>query len=476
MENFTTTIKGLPVYEAGLDGKGMIRVSLVTSPAVCKDFETYAAQAPAARYAVEDEEKRLAFGVIMRANYPIYRRDSDGREYFIIHRPDMIREMAEQFIADGNANRIDLQHDGKEVDGVQLVQLFIKDTGKGIAPAGFEEIEDGSLFGEYHITDDDIWAGVKDGTFRGFSIEVFETVTPSEGIVSEEKIDQDVKDALGIFDKHQNDMKFWEKFKMAVDAKVAEGADKGEQPADKYGRVSTDKGILAWDGDADLKEGDAVRIVAEDGSESTAPDDTYTVEDGKQIAVVDGKVASITDPSAQVSEEGGQQNNAATAVSDHDRFAAKKAEFEASYNEKWQAIADAFAANGLEAWIDDASDTWAVVEIWADGWKLRRYAITIGEHLAVTIGDYVDVKFAYVPADLDVEALYTAAPAAGEDDGFAAQLAEKDTRISELEAEVAKLSKQPAAPSAHDTFTAGEGKTGGNASAFAAAMKAARKS
>lgn len=483
MAKYATTIKGLPVYEATLDEKGMVRVSLVTSPAVCKDFEAYDAQKAPALYAVEDEEKRLVFGVVMRANYPIYRRNSKGFEYFITHSPEMIRQMAEQFIADGNANRVDLQHDSEEVEGVQLVQLFIKDSGKGIAPAGFEEIEEGSLFGEYHVTNDEVWAGIKDGTFRGFSIEVYEDLTESDAIVSEEKIDQDVKDALGIFDKHYHDMKFWEKFKLAVDAKVAAEAEKTEQPAENFGRVSTDKGVLAWDGDEPLKEGDDVRIVAEDGTESPAPDDTYTVEDGKKIAVVDGKVASITDPDAEVEEGSGEQakKDAAKALEttaadtsstedEHARFAAQKAEYEASYDEKYRAIAAAFAAAGLEAWIDEAADTWAVVEIWADGWKLRRYALTIGEDLTVSIGNYVDVKRAYIPADMDVEALYSAAKPAGPD---TAELEAARTRITELEAKVAELSKQPAAPSAREQYRKA---TPAEQDAFAAARKAvARK-
>ena len=69
--------------------------------------------------------------------------------------------------------------------------------------------------------------------------------------------------------------------------------------------VETDKGKLMWDNeDEDLKEGDAVYTLDEEGNRVPAPDGEYTTEDGKVISVVDGKVASITDPKAEVSEEG----------------------------------------------------------------------------------------------------------------------------------------------------------------------------
>jgi len=38
---------------------------------------------------------------------------------------------------------------------------------------GYEEVADGSWFLSYIVNDDDIWARVKDGEFKGFSVEGF---------------------------------------------------------------------------------------------------------------------------------------------------------------------------------------------------------------------------------------------------------------------------------------------------------------
>lgn len=72
----------------------------------------------------------------------------------------------------------------------------------------------------------------------------------------------------------------------------------------KFGAIETDKGRLVWDGEEDLKEGDEVFVEGE-GEETVKPadDGEYTTEDGKVITVVEGKVASIKDPEAEVAPE-----------------------------------------------------------------------------------------------------------------------------------------------------------------------------
>ena len=70
-----------------------------------------------------------------------------------------------------------------------------------------------------------------------------------------------------------------------------------------FGNVSTDKGVLAWDGDEDLKAGDSIYIEDQDGNRTPAPDGEYVTSDAKTIVVADGKVAEIKDPEAEVAPE-----------------------------------------------------------------------------------------------------------------------------------------------------------------------------
>ena len=177
------TINKLPVYEALVtdDETGMMRVSLVDAPAVDSDFIRLAKDRPVQTYRVESEERHLVRGVIMRADYPIFRRDDSYGEYYVIYRADTIRRMAEKYLAESRQNDVNVMHeDGSDVQGVRMVQWFIKDSAAGIAPEGFGDIEDGSLFAEYHVTNADVWDSIKDGTYKGFSLEGVFSLVPQE--------------------------------------------------------------------------------------------------------------------------------------------------------------------------------------------------------------------------------------------------------------------------------------------------------
>ena len=149
------TIDGLPVYQAVISDEkcGMLRISLVDDPAVQSNFVAFSKnqQPRQLMYAVQDEDKRLVLGVVMRADFPIYRRqpltDDKEVEFYIIYKADTIRTMAEKYLAENRQNLVNIMHEkGSEVEGVQMVQYFIK--GAGLNPEGFDNIADGSLFAE----------------------------------------------------------------------------------------------------------------------------------------------------------------------------------------------------------------------------------------------------------------------------------------------------------------------------------------
>ena len=281
------TFKGLPVYRATLGSEdGVVRVSLVEDPAVQSQFDVFArgGKAPAL-YAVQSEEKRIVRGVVLRADWPIYRRDSlDDPGYYVTFGAEVIRKAAERYLTEGRANAVDTDHDGQEVDGVQMVQFFIKDTAAGVAPAGFDDIADGSLFAEYHITNDEVWDEVKAGTWKGFSVEIFYTLIPAVS-ASFCDINRQISNIVR--------MSKLENLKARLARIFAE-----------FGSITTDKGVLYWDGDEDLKAGDRVFIEDADGNRSDAADGDYVTADGKTIVVVEGAVSEIRDPEAEVAPQG----------------------------------------------------------------------------------------------------------------------------------------------------------------------------
>ena len=423
-----TTIKGLPVFTAEMDETcGMTRVALVDFPAVEKDFLAFAEQQPMTlRYAVKDEEKRLIFGVLMRANFPIYREDKEIGGFWLVYKPETLRVMAEKYLTEGRANNVNLMHEGAEVEGVQMVQFFIKDAAKGVAPAGFDDVEDGSLFGEFHVTNDEIWAGIKAGTFKGFSIETVNYIKPATTVVSEEKIDPQLLAVLSKLLKTDNSMS--EKLKNALTALLeAVGLQKETAVEQKFGAVTTDKAVIHWEGDEDLSEGDAVFVEDENGERRPAEDGDYTTEDGKVIQVADGKVAAIVDDRAEVSKEGKEE----TA---EEKMARITEAFAMSYGEKTRKIYESILSKGYSGYIVDAGDDFAILSTWNEaGDHFMRFGVSwTGDE--VTIGEPAEVFSTFVTAD------------------ELRSIEEAKTSFEAMKAELQRIKAEPKAKPAHEEF------------------------
>ena len=75
----------------------------------------------------------------------------------------------------------------------------------------------------------------------------------------------------------------------------------------KFSDIKTDKAVLTYDSDEDLRAGMDVYVADENGEYAPAADGEYVTEDGKIIVVKDGKVESITDPKAEVDPEDGMR-------------------------------------------------------------------------------------------------------------------------------------------------------------------------
>ena len=393
------TIGGLPVYNALVtdEGTGMFRISLVDDPAVQSNFLAFDETKRVPMYAVSDEDRRLVLGVIMRADFPIFRRDTGFGEYYVIYKADAIRAMAERYLLEGRQNNVNLMHaEGSDVEGVQMVQFFIKDTEKGVNPANFD-VADGSLLAEFHVVNDDIWAEIKAGTYKGFSLEGVFDLVPERNVEVTKKI---VDDLDGKFSKQptkqSNPM-----------TKLARLREKLARLLAEFGSVTTDRGVLAWDGDEDLKAGDRVYIEDQDGNRTDAPEGDYRTEDGKTIVVVDGQVAEIRDPEAEVApqaEDEAERTDEEMSETRPSRFARIREAFEENYDAKTRQIAAAiFVKRGNNNfWIAEAADTYAVIAHWSEetyDTAYTRYPITWDEDGKAVAGDGEDVKLMFVPID-----------------------------------------------------------------------------
>lgn len=434
------TINGIPVYEATMtEGCGIQRVSLVDEPAVMSDFQKFAAEQAPRKYAIEDEEKRIVTGVIARADFPIYRYDKKWGEYYIVFSAETIRTIAERLLKDQKQGEVNLDHvDGSEVQDVDMVELFIKDSAKGISPEGFDDIADGSLFATYHVNNDEVWDAIKAGDYKGFSMEIIENDIPFEDA---EKVMEIVETTEGKFSKIKSKMG-------KVSRKLLELA----KELAKFGSVNTDKDVLFWDGDEDLEAGD--KVFTDEERENAAEDGDYVTEDGKTIVVAGGEVSEIRDAEAEVATK---ENAAEQKLSAQKAFfKVVREHFSETYDEKVKKIAEAVIAAGFSeyGYILEAADDYAIFcyygeeTDWEDRYK--RFDVSWDEDGNAVVSNPTDVKRAFVPVDSE------AAPApAVSDDDFAAMKAENESLKAEnesLKSDIEAFKKKPAAKPAHQAF------------------------
>lgn len=70
-----------------------------------------------------------------------------------------------------------------------------------------------------------------------------------------------------------------------------------------FSTQKTDKGIIGYETGEELKEGDTVYIVGEEGEQLPIEDGEYMTEDNKVISVTDGKVVSIVEKEEEKPQE-----------------------------------------------------------------------------------------------------------------------------------------------------------------------------
>ena len=425
----------IPIYNALItdEGEGIFKISLVDCPAVESNWVAMSEEKQPFKFAIEDEDKRLITGVVMRANFLIFRRNEQGFEYYIKYSPETIRTMAEKLFTDNAQNNINLMHEANsDVDGVNMVEMFIKDSEKGISPAGFDDIADGSLFATYKVENDDVWQAVKDGTFKGFSL---------EGYFSLQDTNQFVKN-----NKQYKKKTYMTKLKGILKSLLQE-----------FGSTDTNQGTLEYEGT--LEVGTEVTI-----NDEVAPDGEYET-DTQIIVVGDGKVTEIRDKEV---EEPAQEP--ATEVEAKSLFRRMAEKFSESYEEKESKIIDAIKALGIEyPWLYEAGDDYAIVVVYDADYneKYWRYAISWDEEGNAVIGDAEEVVREFVPAEeekpveevemAEEEPAATEEPATeepAEERDLAAEIDALKAELDELKATVNELKNEPAQEPIAESFKA----------------------
>lgn len=144
--------------------------SLVEDPANEIQFEYFEKQD--IEYFV-NEEQRIVTGASIVADKKIPKsfKDKSGY-YFAKFTKESIRNIMKKFSKNGFFNNISLNHwrDNDElVEGVYLLEMYQVEKDNKF---GYTE---GTLVTSYYVENDEVWQAIKDGKYKGFSIEIIPT-------------------------------------------------------------------------------------------------------------------------------------------------------------------------------------------------------------------------------------------------------------------------------------------------------------
>lgn len=149
---------------------GIEAVSVVEYPAIEENF--IALNKQQVQLKEIDQEKRILMGPALTPNKKIYRKDDKTqKEWEIFFSENTVRKASELFLMRSNQNNATLEH-AKEIDGMSVVESWIIDDPKSDKSRlyGFD-LPKGTWMISMKVNNDDIWAKVKAGEVKGFSIE-----------------------------------------------------------------------------------------------------------------------------------------------------------------------------------------------------------------------------------------------------------------------------------------------------------------
>ena len=298
------------------DESGVTAIALVDQPAIDSNWMAFSKQTEY-KFAVKDEEKRIIEGYFMVADLLIPRIGEQGEKFFVKFSAKTIEAIREKQSRLGMTNNFNLMHDPRQIaEGVYMLDNLIIDNERGkVAPKEFEKVPNGSLWGSAKVDNDEIWEQVKNGEFKGFSVEgMFKQLEPVT--MDEETINKIIK-TIQDFEKSIEDNVQLSN-KQTIDNMSKETLDKvkslifGEETTEVAVEATpevTEVKLMA----AELADGTMVNIdpalevgavvtVEVEGEVAPMPNGEYPLADGTVVTVMEGAISDIKEVEAEEEE------------------------------------------------------------------------------------------------------------------------------------------------------------------------------
>jgi len=171
----------------GPDGNlGVEAISLVEFPAI---ESNWVALKQAVKLEALDNERRMLYGPALIPDKPILRVDKEtGEEYYIVFDKETIYNCAHSFMKNGFQHSHTFEH-VKPIEGVTVVESWYKEGENDKSVHLGIDVPVGTWLIGSKVDNPEIWASVKEGKVKGFSIEgYFDHVGLTMGALSPEAL------------------------------------------------------------------------------------------------------------------------------------------------------------------------------------------------------------------------------------------------------------------------------------------------
>lgn len=149
----------MPIYELFVEDSDFIGLALVDNPAIEHDFMFFSEQPIKMQF---NDDKMMVKGPALIPNQLIYRNDALGERYVYFSSETIVKFV--ELLMSKEKNKFNLGHTDKYLDAVLIESYFAGEENEFGVP------KDSWIVG-LKIRDKEAWKAIKNGTFKGFSVQ-----------------------------------------------------------------------------------------------------------------------------------------------------------------------------------------------------------------------------------------------------------------------------------------------------------------
>jgi len=146
-----------------------------------------------------DEHKRLIVGAALIPNKQIYRRDENGKEFYVFFSEATVKRASELYLMNNNQSSATLEHTDTIHDVTTVESWIVEDTKNDKSNIYGLNLPKGSWVLSMKVENEEVWQDILAKKVRGFSIEGFyidRLASLSTKVENSEDTDEDILTAL----------------------------------------------------------------------------------------------------------------------------------------------------------------------------------------------------------------------------------------------------------------------------------------